>query len=87
MDRLESGTHSFVIRIWIEETRGEAGRILWRGHITHVPTRKQHYILDVADIIAFILPYLQEMGIKTGLGWRIRLCLRQWKLWLARGNR
>lgn len=59
MELLESHTHSFVIKIWLEETAAEAGRAVWRGHITHVPSNARRYFDEFDQIERFIVPYLQ----------------------------
>jgi hypothetical protein len=71
---LEPGNHSFIVKIWLEETAEEASRATWRGHITHVPSGARLYLSDLDDISAIIMPYLEEVGIKFGVCWR----LRQW---------
>jgi hypothetical protein len=76
----KSNTHSFVVRFWVEETPLEAGQPLWRGQITHVPGGQRRYLKDLNGILAFIVPYLREMGIKPGIGWRF------WH-WLKWGGR
>jgi hypothetical protein len=77
MDHFEHQTHSFIVRIWLEETAEETGRITWRGHITHVPSGKRHYLKNLEDSLTFIAPYLEEMGVKLGLGWRVRFWLKR----------
>lgn len=54
---------SFIIRIWLEETTEEAEQATWRGHITHVPSRKRHYFENLDEIKRFIAPYLESMNI------------------------
>jgi hypothetical protein len=61
---MESATQSFVIKIWLEETAEEAGQVLWRGHITHVPSRRQVYLTRLDQIAQFIKPYLEQMGAR-----------------------
>ena len=56
--------HSFVIRIWLEETIEETGAALWRGRVTHVPDGRQCYFENLGKIPAFIAPYLVEMGAR-----------------------
>ena len=70
MDFLEPYTHSFVVKVWLEETVEEAGRAKWRGHITHVPSGERRYVKDLDEITAFIAPYLEEMGVKRAALWR-----------------
>jgi hypothetical protein len=79
MDLLEFNTHSFIVKVWLEETTEEADRAVWRGHITHVPSGERHYLKDLDDITAFIAPYLEKMGVKLGLFWRARRWLKRRK--------
>jgi hypothetical protein len=64
LDCPEEYTHSFIIKIRLEETAEEAGRATWRGHITHVPSGERRYLKKLDEIMAFIRPYLQEMGVR-----------------------
>ena len=59
-DSFESVTHSFVVRIWLEED----DRATWRGHITHVHSGKRQYVERLGDIVDFIA--LQVDGMKLG---------------------
>lgn len=68
----ESTTHPFIVKIWLEETAQEAGRAKWRGHITYVPSGERRYLQDLDDILAFIAPYLEGMGVNLGIWWRVR---------------
>ena len=75
MDTLESTNHPFIVRIWLEESAEEVRRATWRGHITHAPTGKRCYLDSLDDIATFIAPYLEGMGVKLSLTWRLRRCL------------
>lgn len=66
MSLLEDHTHSFIVKVWLEETAAEAGRATWRGHITHVPSGERRYLKDLDDITSFIVPYLESMGVEFG---------------------
>lgn len=61
----ESGStsQSFIVKIWIEETAAEAGRVLWRGHITHVPSGDRCYFQDFGAMLAFMKTRLQWLGV------------------------
>lgn len=74
MDSTEVDTHSFVIKIWREAADDEAGRVIWRGHITHVPDGERRYLKEVTEVVAFIKPYLVVMGVRFGM----RAWLMQW---------
>lgn len=73
MDLFESDTHSFVVRIWLEETAEETGRTVLRGHITHVPSGERRYFQDLCGISRFIISYLENMGVS-----KCRLLLTHW---------
>jgi hypothetical protein len=76
MDLYEATTHPFIVKIWLEETTEEARRATWRGHITHVPSGVRRYVHSLADINAFIAPYLEGMGVQLDLCWRVRQWLK-----------
>ena len=63
-DLPEIFSHTFVMRIWLEETAEEAGYARWRGKITHISSKKEKYIKNLNEIKAFILPYLRNMDIE-----------------------
>ncbi len=63
MPDIESNTHSFVIRVWVEEQE-EAASPGWRGHITHVQSSRRIYVQDLGEIVHFIAPYLEALGVQ-----------------------
>ena len=63
---------SFIIKTWLEENVEETGRAIWRGHITHVPSGERRYLTNLSEMIAFILPYLRQMGVRFTLRWRVQ---------------
>ncbi|HRX02468.1 MAG: hypothetical protein KDI07_13050 [Anaerolineae bacterium] len=71
MDPYES--HSFIVKIWLEESVEEADEAAWRGHITHVPSQERRYLNTLDDIIDFVGPYLERLGVKPGAYHRTRL--------------
>ncbi len=72
MDEIESAAQSFIVRVWIEERAEEGGQSTWRGHITHVPGGERRYLKNLDEIGDFISPYLERMGVKPGMRWRMR---------------
>ena len=56
----EESTHSFIVKIWLEEIASETTPAHWRGHITHVISGTRCYIEDINDVLAFMRPYLQQ---------------------------
>ena len=77
MDETESEAQSFIVRVWVEERAEEAGRGIWRGHITHVPSHERRYLKKLDEIGDFIAPYLESMGVKLGVRWRMRRWLKR----------
>jgi hypothetical protein len=64
VDDPAGSNHSFIVKIWLEETAEEADRALWRGHITHIPSGKRRYLQTLDQIAAFIIPYLERIGVE-----------------------
>lgn len=75
MNLLETHIQSFIIKIWVEDGDGK-GPALWHGRITHVPSGECGYLRDLHCIELFMAPYLKRMGVRVGVGWRIRRWLR-----------
>lgn len=71
-DESEERTHSFIVKVWLEDPVASVGQAAWRGRITHVPSGKRRYFRDLGDIAAFITPYLLDMGVKFSLWARLR---------------
>lgn len=61
MDLFESRTHSFIIKIWLEDEEQKK----WRGHVTHVPDGERQYFESLNDILTFIRAYLQMPEIHS----------------------
>jgi hypothetical protein len=59
--------YSFIIKLRLEKTLYESGPTTWHGYITHVPSGRRSYLNDLDGIAAFITPYLEAEGVKTGL--------------------
>jgi hypothetical protein len=55
----ESMGHTFLLRIWIEETN-ERGNLTWRGHITHLPDERRRHVETFGQINQFIRQHLAE---------------------------
>lgn len=70
-------THSFVVKVYLEETVEEVGRARWRGRVTHVTSGERRYFENLSGIAAFIKPYLERWGVKFGIFQRLRLFVVQ----------
>ena len=77
MDSLEPGAQSFIVKVWVEDSTETGGQGVLRGHITHVSSHERHYLKNLGEIEDFIAPYLEEMGVKLGIRWRIRRWLKR----------
>jgi hypothetical protein len=80
----QSSAHSFIIKLWIEESVCEERVTTWRGHITHVPGGERRYLRSLDDIQTFITSFLAAAGavpVKTG---SVRQWLRRFKRRLLR---
>ena len=62
VDQLETKSASFIVRIWLEETAEEAGRLVWRGSITHVPSGERLYFEKLEAIADFVASYVKTMS-------------------------
>ena len=60
MDVSENAVHSFIIRLWCEEKECDAPLGIWRGHLTHVPSRQRCYIQNLDEIVTIIMEYLRD---------------------------
>jgi len=74
MNYLEPNTHSFIVKVWLEEPAEKVGEAIWRGHVTHVPSGERRYIQDLDEMVATVVPYLEAMGVKL----HRRGCVKQW---------
>lgn len=64
MESIEFQTQSFIIKIWLEESKATSNGAVWRGHITHVPSGERRYVQSLADIDHFIVQYLHSLGVR-----------------------
>lgn len=74
MDSSSPPPQSFIIKVWIEldgDERRRVGRSHWRGFVTHVPSGDRRHVKSLGDIIAFIMPMLERVGVKFPIGWRM----------------
>ena len=76
MDSLEPDSQSFIVKVWAEDSPGQADRGVWHGHITHVPSHERRYLKNLDEISDFIAPHLEAMGVKPGTRWRLRHWLK-----------
>lgn len=56
----EQSSHSFIVKIWLEEEATDNVPPFWRGHVTHVASGSRSYLQSAGDVIAFMKEYLQQ---------------------------
>jgi hypothetical protein len=56
-------TVSFIVKLWLEEIVEETDQIVWRGHVTHVPSGDRRYFSALDEIAAIMAPYLAQAGV------------------------
>ena len=76
MDLTESEVHSFIVKLWFEQSAEEPSRARWHGHVTHVPGGERRYLKELDDIVAFIEPYVRAADARGGGRTRLRRWLR-----------
>jgi hypothetical protein len=69
----EHPTHSFVMRIWIEQVARPGRPATWRGHITHVQSGDRRSVDSLAGIERFVGAHLAPSGIRVSVRDRLRL--------------
>jgi hypothetical protein len=77
MDSLEPDSQSFIVKVWVEDSAGQADGGVWHGHITHVPSHERRYLKNLDEIADFIAPHLEELGVNPGMRWRLRRWLKR----------
>lgn len=64
MELYERNTCSFVVKVWVENSDNRTDSVLWRGYITHIASGRRQYFEKLSNVLVFIVPYLEVMGIK-----------------------
>lgn len=73
---IELGTHSFIIKVWLDEPKERTTQVEWHGQVTHVATGERCNFQRVSEVLAFLQLYLNELQIKLPFYWRIYLWIR-----------
>jgi len=76
----QDNTHSFILKVWVEGSSKDGKPVIWRGHITHVPSGERRYLKDMGDIALYVASYLEEVNAKPDRWRRMRQWLNKWKL-------
>ncbi|MCB8942772.1 MAG: hypothetical protein H6658_03235 [Ardenticatenaceae bacterium] len=65
MDLFEDSTHSFVVKISIEETPAKDGKQSWQGEITHVSTGTHYLFTQWEKMEGFLKSHLKEVKLPS----------------------
>lgn len=57
MSLFEADAHSFVVRLWYENSEIPDANVGWRGWIDHVQSGKRHYFNNVSEINQIVSGY------------------------------
>jgi hypothetical protein len=68
MEAAEARAHSFILKLWCEESVDDGRSAIWRGRIAHVPSGDCRYVQDFAALVGFLVPYLEELGVRRPNG-------------------
>lgn len=79
MTSLEEDTHAFIVRVWRERREIETVVPDWRGMVEHVGSGERRYVKDLDDIVAFIVPYLEELGVRFSIRSQVKRWVRRWQ--------
>ena len=80
MKGVETSTHSFIVKIWLEETLEQSSEARWRGCVTHVSSGERRYVESFEAIASFIASYLEVMGVRFGLIAQLKQWLLRWRI-------
>ena len=62
-NHLETASHTFVVKVWVEEIMAESKMARWRGRITHVLNGEYIYFEDLDTLQKFIKTYLEKLNL------------------------
>jgi hypothetical protein len=77
MNLPENNRRVFIIRIWREPREIEGAQPEWRGVIESAYDDQRRYLKSLDEIITFILPYLDKMGVKVDMDGRLKQWLKR----------
>lgn len=75
--------HVFIIRVWCEPREIKGAFPEFRGVIEHVPDGKRRYVKKVEELVEFISPYLDQMGLRPGWRSRVKRGIGNFKYFLS----
>jgi hypothetical protein len=76
MRSLETDTHTFVVRFWLEAREIAGKKRIWRGVIEHLASGNQRYLKEPSEIISFIEQYGEGKETQQSPVWGSREWLK-----------
>ena len=64
VDKKQTLSHSFILKIWIVKAPEQDTTCNWRGRIIHVMEGRYKYVKTIDEMIHFLIPYFASMGIQ-----------------------
>ncbi|HEY2962159.1 MAG TPA: hypothetical protein VGJ37_07055 [Pyrinomonadaceae bacterium] len=77
MDTSESKVHSFIVKLWLDETADKSRKPAWHGYITHVPDGERRYLKRLSEMVDFVKRYLDDAVTEPGVMARLRSRFRR----------
>jgi hypothetical protein len=74
----ELKVHSFIVKLWLEESGHNQESVGWHGYITHVPSGERRYLQELRDILSFVKPYVAEIGADATIISRVGHRMKSW---------
>jgi hypothetical protein len=84
---IASNPQSFIIKVWVEDSLDDVGGKTWRGHITHVPSGERRYFDRLDEVLSFITPHLEALGVVIDKRRRLLNWLKRWRSGRSSGRR
>lgn len=60
---MASNPQSFILKFWVEPSTASEKDVHWHGQITHVPSGARRSLKSKEELLNFIQPYLEAIGI------------------------
>ena len=74
-----SSPQSFIIKVWVEDSLDDVGGKIWHGRITHVPSGERRYFNRLDEILSFIQPHMEALGVEIDKRRRLLKWLNRWR--------
>jgi hypothetical protein len=69
---------SFILKVWLVQDRLDMCPV-WHGRLTHIPTGHRIHVRNMFQVVVFIAEYLDAMGARQPIIWRMYRWLRRFR--------